>query len=634
VTYRSGLVRLAGSSWTTDAGWGCMVRSAQMMLAHAWQRALCGASWSELSRQPENQPCHDLIVRWFTDHPLPWHSFGVHHITQRGVAYGMTPGEWYGPHKVAVVLRDLLAAQMRSCDGFMASAVATDSTVYVDQIHELCADESKVSPSHPLLPADAGLRNVRGPVARSDSLTGWEDAASASSPVATPDSGTETTPSAEPAGSPEPAAMPWRSSLFLQVPLRLGLGARLDVRFWPGLRRLLSLVPQCLGMVGGTPSHSLFFVGITPADKLVYLDPHTTQPTPRFKQGVPPSGKSLSAPASARSIAASSVPKSAAACAAEPAVPVAATKPTGGGPVAAASSCSPSPSTTSSPPVSPKSAPKASKPGLAASDSLPVAPPLRDTARSHTEPISKPEPRTAASSDAQTSAAWVSWLDGWTLEQQPAEQSASDGPHRAAGTLSESALAAPDAPPPPLRAALAARAWDLAQDDWASTAHSRSFHFRSAWLRTTPPTRIDPSLTVGFFCRDAADFADMQRRIADAFHGRDAPFAIEATTPAWMLERAPSPAVAASASAGTAARRSERAVPTYRDAFGLPPLSESAAAPSRRPPDAAAVARSAGGGLASGGLPRADSADLASWVHVQPDVTLDDDSGFLVVNNG
>ena len=96
----------------------------------------------------------------------------------------------------------------------------------------------------------------------------------------------------------------WLRSALLLVPLRLGLG-QLNEEYLRPLLRVMQL-PQSVGFIGGTPRHSLYFVGargsaddvspppsaaskpFTAPVQLMYLDPHTTQ--------APPLTRSLSHP--------------------------------------------------------------------------------------------------------------------------------------------------------------------------------------------------------------------------------------------------------------------------------------------------------------------------------------------------
>nr|XP_055051000.1 cysteine protease atg4da-like [Misgurnus anguillicaudatus] len=258
MTYRRGFTPLDGSALTSDAGWGCMLRSAQMLLAQGLMLHMMPAGWTwpashhrtkddlevvdphmlddslrgnrrdsgkprrrsldtTLDRETHEEETHRRLVSWFGD--LPSARFGLHRLVELGKASGKRAGDWYGPSIVAYILQKAVTASEILN---LVVYVAQDCTVYVRDVLDLCGS-SGVDPS-------LGSR--------------------------------------------------WKS-LILLVPVRLG-GDALNPSYTQCVKRLLML-RCCIGIIGGKPKHSLFFVGFQ-NDQLIYLDPHYCQTAVDVKQ--------------------------------------------------------------------------------------------------------------------------------------------------------------------------------------------------------------------------------------------------------------------------------------------------------------------------------------------------------------
>lgn len=117
-TYRRDFPALHPYPITSDAGWGCMLRSAQMLMGYALLRQQLGADWRmPMSSSPQQrlkslQKCDAYcnILRFFLDQPGKPHVYSLHHLVQAGMRYDKLPGEWFGPSTVSLVLRDLCKA--------------------------------------------------------------------------------------------------------------------------------------------------------------------------------------------------------------------------------------------------------------------------------------------------------------------------------------------------------------------------------------------------------------------------------------------------------------------------------------------------------------------------------------------
>lgn len=107
LTYRREFPKLANSSLTTDCGWGCMLRSGQMVLAQALLTHYLGRQWRWKGSQSDKEDMiHRMIVKWFADDPNSSSCpFSLHQLVKYGEHLGKRPGDWYGPASVAHLLK-------------------------------------------------------------------------------------------------------------------------------------------------------------------------------------------------------------------------------------------------------------------------------------------------------------------------------------------------------------------------------------------------------------------------------------------------------------------------------------------------------------------------------------------------
>lgn len=61
MTYRTNFPALPGTTITTDCGWGCMVRSGQMILATTLNRFLLGSQWRLSAAAQQERATHRQV---------------------------------------------------------------------------------------------------------------------------------------------------------------------------------------------------------------------------------------------------------------------------------------------------------------------------------------------------------------------------------------------------------------------------------------------------------------------------------------------------------------------------------------------------------------------------------------------
>ncbi|KZF18889.1 putative cysteine protease atg4 [Xylona heveae TC161] len=191
------------SGFTSDTGWGCMIRSGQSLLINTLVILRLGRDWRRGSGPIEER----RILSLFADDPDA--PFSIHRFVEHGAtACGKHPGEWFGPSATAHCI-DALVNELSGI-GLKVYVTGDGDDIYEDRLMK----------------------------------------------VATTEDGTFT-------------------PTLLLVGIRLGID-RVTPLYWESLKSSLTL-SQSVGIAGGRPSSSHYFVGVQ-GSSFFYLDPHQTRP--------------------------------------------------------------------------------------------------------------------------------------------------------------------------------------------------------------------------------------------------------------------------------------------------------------------------------------------------------------------
>lgn len=234
---------LAGrSGLTTDSGWGCMLRTGQSLLANALIEVHLGREWRKVPAPAsernapategekalwlEHRACHaqyHRVLSWFMDDASLACPFGVHRMAREGKRLGKEVGEWFGPSTAAGAIRTLVDAFPESGIGV---SVATDGVIYQSDVKRVA---------------------TLGPPQQENGAT-------------------------------------WQRPVLILIGVRLGLEG-VNPMYYDSIQQLFAF-PQSVGIAGGRPSSSYYFVGYQ-GDSLYYLDPHHVRPAIPFKHPPP-----------------------------------------------------------------------------------------------------------------------------------------------------------------------------------------------------------------------------------------------------------------------------------------------------------------------------------------------------------
>ncbi|XP_050528847.1 cysteine protease ATG4B-like [Daktulosphaira vitifoliae] len=130
-TYRKGFLQIGNSNFTSDRGWGCMLRCGQMVIGQALIFLHLGRDWRW---NPDKRDIDYLkILRMFEDKRSA--PYSIHQIALTGVSHGKQIGEWFGPNTIAQVLKKLASLDEWSSIVFH---VALDNTLVINEVLKLC----------------------------------------------------------------------------------------------------------------------------------------------------------------------------------------------------------------------------------------------------------------------------------------------------------------------------------------------------------------------------------------------------------------------------------------------------------------------------------------------------------------
>lgn len=300
-TYRCDFLEMKPYNMTSDAGWGCMYRAAQMILGQALRMHYKGREWranKSLIQKRQDGFMRDLLT-WFADYPtarkLTTRSHGAKYFMSGGESwyslhnmvaaacarYDVLCGDWIGPTTAALVIRDILQLHSREiaksrndeCTSESSELnlfqvyVASEGTIYRSDLQDLLVAKQN----------EVDMENYSDTkAAKKKSNTKMDpkyDHPLYESPVASLE-------------SEQQGPVEWDSSLLILIPLRLGLKEFDASTYRKSIAHVLSF-PQSVGFIGGKPRHALWFYGATSDGSRVYgLDPHTVQRAPRRRLNI------------------------------------------------------------------------------------------------------------------------------------------------------------------------------------------------------------------------------------------------------------------------------------------------------------------------------------------------------------
>lgn len=143
-----------GDGFTTDVGFGCMIRSTQTLLANVLSTLRLGRDWRRGPQIIEEA----RIMQLFADDPEA--PFSIHRfITHGAQACGKPAGQWFGPNAASLCINSL-ATRFPQCGLKVYLASEQGGTIYEDSVLEIARSAAGFSPLLILVPQRLGHERI------------------------------------------------------------------------------------------------------------------------------------------------------------------------------------------------------------------------------------------------------------------------------------------------------------------------------------------------------------------------------------------------------------------------------------------------------------------------------------------
>lgn len=141
--------------FTTDCGWGCMIRTSQTLLANSLIRLKLGIDWKFYSNKENKE--HDEVVKWFIDSPE--YPFSIHKIVEKGkLLSDKKAGEWFGPSAASRSIQSLT----NEFDCGLSVYIGSDAgDIYEKDLFKISkSNDDEFKPTLILLGVRLGVENI------------------------------------------------------------------------------------------------------------------------------------------------------------------------------------------------------------------------------------------------------------------------------------------------------------------------------------------------------------------------------------------------------------------------------------------------------------------------------------------